>query len=193
MTHNELLDLLEDLREYATGDPIEDMDEDDADDADDADQDRDEAQGSPAVTPATAEKARLARHRSAERLGVLILAMRTVALSGPDPVEPEPDATPEEAEPTLEERDEMVRQLFERGQNAYEEKDYGEAFDTFLAAYEVKPAAALLYNAAVCAERLEDYASAGDLFEQYLANRPDARDRELVEERVRRLREGQGG
>lgn len=32
MTHNELLDLLEDLREYATGNPIDDMDEDDAED-----------------------------------------------------------------------------------------------------------------------------------------------------------------
>lgn len=32
MTRNDLLDLIEDLWEYATGDPIEDMDEDDAED-----------------------------------------------------------------------------------------------------------------------------------------------------------------
>ena len=30
MTHNELLDLLEDLWEYATGNPIDDVDEEDA-------------------------------------------------------------------------------------------------------------------------------------------------------------------
>lgn len=32
MTRDDLLELIEDLWEYATGDPIEDMDEDDAED-----------------------------------------------------------------------------------------------------------------------------------------------------------------
>ena len=53
-----------------------------------------------------------------------------------------------------------------------------------LVAYDVKPAASLLYNAAVCYEKARRYRYAGALFERYLEANPSTRDRVAVEQRI---------
>ena len=90
------------------------------------------------------------------------------------------------AEPVDAQTEEM-RALFERGQDEYEQKRYQEAADTFMAAYQIKPSASLLYNAAVCKEKVGDRAGAAALFRRYLEERPDARDREQVTARIASL------
>jgi tetratricopeptide (TPR) repeat protein len=131
---------------------------------------------SASASPAERERQR----RDAGRLAMLVLALRTAATAD----EPEPEPEPEPKDPT-----ETMKQLYENGQDAYEEGDYSVAFESFLAAYDAKPAASLLYNAAVCLEKLEDYWGASDLFEQYLEVSPMPRDREAVEARILALRD----
>jgi hypothetical protein len=79
---------------------------------------------------------------------------------------------------------ERMRELFERGQDAYEAGKYELAASEFRAAYAVRPAASLLYNQAVCHERLGDPSRAVQLFRGYLDDAPRASDRAAVEKRI---------
>src|SRR5678810_790405 len=63
---------------------------------------------------------------------------------------------------------ERVKEIFERGQTAYERKQYEVAASEFRAAFALKPAAALIYNEAVCYDKLGDRQRSVALFRQYL-------------------------
>lgn len=82
---------------------------------------------------------------------------------------------------------ERARQQFEAGQDFYDKGEYEKAAAAFLAAYEVKPFAAFLYNAAVAYEKGKKYESAVEMFRRYLAEDPKAQDRAQVEKRIAAL------
>lgn len=63
---------------------------------------------------------------------------------------------------------ERVKEIFERGQVAYENRQYELAASEFRAAFALKPAAALIYNEAVCYEKLGDREHALALFQKYI-------------------------
>jgi hypothetical protein len=80
-----------------------------------------------------------------------------------------------------------VREHFERGQALYEEGRFEDAAAAFRDAYAIKPASALIYNEAVCYERMNDRPRAAALFRQYLQSAPNARDRAAVQRRIEAL------
>ena len=83
---------------------------------------------------------------------------------------------------------EALRTLFERGQEAYEHGRYDEALAAFMEAWEVRETPSLLYNAAVCREKLGDRTGAASLFRWYLDEAPQTRDRKAIEARIAALR-----
>jgi len=78
----------------------------------------------------------------------------------------------------------QMRELFDRGQDAYEGGKFEVAASEFRAAYAVRPAASLLFNEAVCYEKLGDERRAVRLFRSYLEAAPQAPDRLAVEKRI---------
>jgi hypothetical protein len=81
---------------------------------------------------------------------------------------------------------------FDRGLRYYEDKQFVLAASEFRAAYEAKASASLLYNEAVCHEKLKDYARAATLFREYLRTAPQARDRREIEDRIEDLEKALG-
>jgi tetratricopeptide (TPR) repeat protein len=98
-----------------------------------------------------------------------------------------PETAPALKAETADAQTEEMRALFEKGQDAYEQKRYQDAADAFMAAYAIKPAASLLYNTGVAREKLGDRAGAAEMFRRYLDESPNARDRTAVEERIAAL------
>jgi PEGA domain-containing protein/tetratricopeptide repeat protein len=86
-----------------------------------------------------------------------------------------------------EESTQKMREAFEKGQDLYEQRNYPEAARKFREAYDIRPAASLLYNEAVCYEKLKDYGKAANLFKRYLDESKNARDRKDVERRIAAL------
>jgi WD40 repeat protein len=82
---------------------------------------------------------------------------------------------------------EAMRDHFNRGQDLYMQRLYHEAIAEFETAFEIKPAASLHYNIAVCHEKLRDFDSAAKMFRRYLDEWPDVRDREAVSMRIAAL------
>jgi TolA-binding protein len=80
-----------------------------------------------------------------------------------------------------------MRRHFEHGQDLYQLQQYAEAAEAFLEAYRAKPAASLLYNAAISHEKDRRYALAVELFRRYLAESSNPRDRAAVEARIEAL------
>lgn len=85
----------------------------------------------------------------------------------------------------------QARVAFSEGQQAYNEGRFEEALGHFERAYELTQHAEILYNIATVADRLRKDKQALDAYEAYLAQRPDAKDREHVEGRIRVLREAE--
>jgi hypothetical protein len=90
--------------------------------------------------------------------------------------------------PPPDESTERMKERFEKGQDYYEQRKFEAAAAEFRAAYEIKPAASLLYNEAVCYEKLKRYGTAANLFEEYLARSANPRDRRQVEDRIKVLK-----
>ncbi|MBI5502511.1 MAG: tetratricopeptide repeat protein [Deltaproteobacteria bacterium] len=86
---------------------------------------------------------------------------------------------------------EAARNLFEEGLRAFEVDEWATALDKFNEAYELSPRAAILYNLAVCHERLGDVASAIGAYQRYLGEDPDMVDerRQEVLDKIRELGE----
>jgi tetratricopeptide (TPR) repeat protein len=82
-----------------------------------------------------------------------------------------------------------MRHHFDRGQKLYGEKRYAEAACAFLAAYDARPSASLLYDAAVCYEKDSRAREALAYYTSYLAKQPMAKDRADTESRIRVLEE----
>jgi hypothetical protein len=85
--------------------------------------------------------------------------------------------------------DEM-RQRFDDGVKAYEAGQWDLAAALFLEGYDVKAKPNLLFNAAVCFEKMKDACHAAELFERYLDELPEANDIDTV---VARIAQNQAG
>jgi WD40 repeat protein len=77
--------------------------------------------------------------------------------------------------------------LFDGAQVSYETHRYGDAARLFLDAYSVSSSPALLYNAAVCYEKLHDYDRAIEYFRRYLTEQKGATDRAAIQTRIEAL------
>src|SRR5437762_2069564 len=85
--------------------------------------------------------------------------------------------------------EEAARVHFLSGQAYYDQANYEDALREFAEAYRIWQKPALLYNLALCHERLDHYGEAIDELKAYLAKTPEAADRGQVEARIRNLEE----
>jgi tetratricopeptide (TPR) repeat protein len=86
-----------------------------------------------------------------------------------------------------------ARRLYEVGESAFAEGEYEVALDLLRSAYELSPRPALLYNMAICADRLRRDSEAFTYYSQYLERFPSAPNRADVEARIRALRDATAG
>jgi tetratricopeptide (TPR) repeat protein len=84
--------------------------------------------------------------------------------------------------------DRRARDLFTKGDAAYAEGRYEEAYGAFKEAYDLSGRAQLLYNVSNSLERLGRYEEAAAALEKYLAS-GKARDRDVVEKRLANLKQ----
>ncbi|HZS37402.1 MAG TPA: tetratricopeptide repeat protein [Polyangia bacterium] len=87
--------------------------------------------------------------------------------------------------------EDAARLHFQVGQSYYDEANYGDALKEFREAYRLSKRPALLYNVALCHERLDQFDQAIAALERYLADEPQAQDRKLIEARIGNLRQRQ--
>ena len=85
-----------------------------------------------------------------------------------------------------------AREWFNRGTVAYQLGDYKRAYDCFVAAYDLKPFAAFVFNQAAALDKLGNVDGAVQAYERYLALERKASDAAKVRERIKRLRESAG-
>jgi hypothetical protein len=85
-------------------------------------------------------------------------------------------------------QDEIARAHFISGQSYYDGGKYAEALKSFTEAYRLSRRPALLYNVALCHERLGRIDRAIDALENYLADAGQVRDRTAVERHVAELK-----
>jgi tetratricopeptide (TPR) repeat protein len=81
-----------------------------------------------------------------------------------------------------------ARPHFEAAQQYYEDGEFALALREFRRAHELTSEPELLYNIAVCYERLGDFEEAVASLERYLANEREVAERAAAEDRLRRLR-----
>lgn len=97
--------------------------------------------------------------------------------------------TPSSAQDATAASDEEARRLFEAGDLAFRDGRYETALTRFHESYDLSHRPALLYNIAVCLDRLRRDAEAIEAYDTYLAALPDAANRDEVEGRLRAMRE----
>ncbi|MDD9934230.1 MAG: hypothetical protein OXT09_11540 [Myxococcales bacterium] len=83
--------------------------------------------------------------------------------------------------------DQMAKEQFQQGRQAYNGGNFQQALDAFQRAYQLSPRPELLFNIGQAADRLRMDDLALSSFKQYLAELPQAHNREQVENRVRAL------
>src|SRR5438067_3982141 len=83
---------------------------------------------------------------------------------------------------------EAARAHFMAGSAYYEQANYADAVKEFSEAYRLSQRPDLLYNLALAYERLEKWDEAIGALQQYLALKPDAQDRNLIQTRIENLR-----
>lgn len=83
---------------------------------------------------------------------------------------------------------ELARTHMEQGRDFFAQARFTEAAQEFLAAYEVQPFSAFLFNAGVAYERHGEPARAAELFRSYVERDPEATDAADVRARIERLR-----
>lgn len=112
-----------------------------------------------------------------------VVHVADAAPSAPAPLDPDPPQEPasppaqpserpieQRLDPDGKEADrERARALFAQGAEAYAQGDFTRAHQAFLAAYELVPERALLFNIASCEVRLRDMVAACAHFRQYVA------------------------
>ena len=79
-----------------------------------------------------------------------------------------------------------AREAFDQGQALFEQQQFEESATSFLAAYEARPFAAFLYNAALAYEKARNYEQAIAHYKRYLAEQTsiDAAEKADIEQRV---------
>ncbi|QQR89333.1 MAG: tetratricopeptide repeat protein [Myxococcales bacterium] len=80
-----------------------------------------------------------------------------------------------------------AKQVFIKGQKAYDEGHFEEALGLFRQAYKLTGLSDILYNIATVADRLRHDEEALSAYERYLEEVPEAKDKEHVEGRIRIL------
>jgi tetratricopeptide (TPR) repeat protein len=85
--------------------------------------------------------------------------------------------------------DKEARDLFKLGKQAFDEARFERALKYFKDAYELSHRAALLSNIGTALDRLRRDREALEAYESYLAQVPDAPNRDLIQERVRIIRD----
>lgn len=70
--------------------------------------------------------------------------------------------------------DQAARLLFESASRAYEAGNFADALARYTNAYELSNRAPLLYNIAICHDRLDQKAEAADFYERFVAEVPDS-------------------
>jgi len=81
-----------------------------------------------------------------------------------------------------------ARRVFEAGELAFSDGRYGDALGYFKRAHELSARPALLFNIALCADRMRDDDAAIDAYERYIAEVPLASNRREVDDRLEALR-----
>jgi tetratricopeptide (TPR) repeat protein len=87
------------------------------------------------------------------------------------------------------EAQEIAKVHYQAGESLYAQGHFREALLEFGSAYEISRKAGLLYNIAVCHERLDEIDAAIATFERFLAEVPEDRERGTIEARVAALKE----
>jgi tetratricopeptide (TPR) repeat protein len=98
-------------------------------------------------------------------------------------------ATPVEAAPAKGGREAEARTHFARGRELYGKGDLPGAIVEMQRAYDLAPSPVLLFNMGKVHEQLGNPEEAAAFYERYVKESPDASDREVVEAKVRRLRD----
>lgn len=91
-------------------------------------------------------------------------------------------------EPSYEDK-ESARIHFEAAKKLYKGEKYSEALELFMKAYARYPRPEILYNIGRCYDKLGDYENAIKYYDQYIKLKPDAEDRQEVEELIKNLKE----
>lgn len=86
-----------------------------------------------------------------------------------------------------ENRLEKAKEQMERGQEAFNLKNYSEAAGYFEVAFEASPFAAFLYNAGLACEKGRDTARAVEFYRRYLEMEPEASDASEVARKIETL------
>ncbi|MFO8073001.1 MAG: tetratricopeptide repeat protein [Polyangia bacterium] len=122
-------------------------------------------------------------------LALLLAAPRLAAEEAPDPLAGEKtDPKAQEAEREAAGEDEArARKAYAAAEEHFAAGRYQEALQGFSEAYEISQRADLLYNLAVCHERLGDAERAAARYRLYLEKKPDAEDAEQVRARLEKL------
>jgi len=84
-----------------------------------------------------------------------------------------------------------ARAAFEDGRRLYKTSQHEQALEKFLLAYKLDPRPAFLFNIARCHEMLGQLGKAIEHYDLYLTRVPKAKNRELVQARLKALRERQ--
>jgi tetratricopeptide (TPR) repeat protein len=77
-----------------------------------------------------------------------------------------------------------AKALFKEGQRHFKAGEFAEALDSFDAAYAIKPHPDILFMIAQCHRNLLHFRQAIDGFKGYLRDKPEAQDREEVEQLI---------
>lgn len=105
---------------------------------------------------------------------VLVLAAAQIGFAQEVAVDPVDPAVDPNAEVDAAELDEAARLLFESASRAYEAGNFTDALARYVNAYELSGRAPLLYNIAICHDRLEQKAEAADFYERFVTEVPDS-------------------
>lgn len=82
---------------------------------------------------------------------------------------------------------EAAKAHFAAGSAYYDQANYADAVKEFNEAYRLSHRSDLLYNIAVCYERLQQYDNAIKALQQYLIDKPDAKDKVSIQTRIGNL------
>jgi tetratricopeptide (TPR) repeat protein len=80
--------------------------------------------------------------------------------------------------------EEAAKAHFLAGSSYYEQANYSDAVREFIEAHRLSKRPDLLYNISICYERLGRWDDAIASLQQYLNERPDAPDRQVIETRI---------
>jgi len=84
---------------------------------------------------------------------------------------------------------EIAKRYYKLGEKLYEASNYPDALAKFQKAYKLAPMPALLFNIARCHEVMAELEQAIKYYEQYLEEKPQAKNRDLVQNRLVNLRQ----